>query len=65
MLIQANPAGIQEVCLHRMAHRKSTGLTLYLRTQDFFWFCNAVVKWQTPSVELDDMFRKVCGSQEF
>jgi hypothetical protein len=31
MLIQANPAGIQEVCLHRMAHRKRTGLTLYLR----------------------------------
>lgn len=38
MLIQANPAGIQE---------------------DFLWFCNAVVKWQTPSSELDDMFRKV------
>jgi hypothetical protein len=27
--------------------------------QDFFWFVNAVVKWQTPSSELDDMFRKV------
>jgi hypothetical protein len=27
--------------------------------QDFFWFCNAVVKWQTPSPELEDMFRKV------
>lgn len=29
--------------------------------EDFFWFCNAVIKWQSPSSELDDMFRKILG----
>jgi len=25
----------------------------------FLWFCNAVVRWTTPSEELNDMFRKI------
>jgi transportin-1 len=25
----------------------------------FLWFCNAVVKWQTPSQELNELFRRI------
>jgi len=28
-------------------------------SKHFIWFCNAVVKWKTPSDELRDMFRKI------
>ncbi|KAG8926361.1 hypothetical protein FRC03_004321 [Tulasnella sp. 419] len=28
-------------------------------SQHFLWFCNAVVKWNTPSDELREMFRKI------
>lgn len=27
--------------------------------QDFMWFCHAVVRWQNPSAELNEMFAKV------
>lgn len=32
-------------------------LTLYL--QSLLWFCNAIVKWNNPSQELNQMFQQL------
>ena len=32
---------------------------MILIIQAFLHFCNAVVKWQSPSAELDTMFRQI------
>jgi transportin-1 len=54
-LVQANPAGISKVSRLQYFpyhHR----VTLILVPQSLLWFCNAVVRWNTPSAELNNMF---------
>ena len=53
MMIGANPAGLENVCVW------SPFQTIPLTPQSFIWFCNAVVKWQHPSSQLDNMFRQI------
>jgi transportin-1 len=57
MLIQGNPGGVQDVSICSCSGPNTGDVDIAVQ-QDFFWFCNAIVKWQTPSPELEDMFRK-------
>jgi len=58
-LIQTNPAGVAKVWRSSCESWNVCSLTPVL-TQSFMWFCNAVVRWQHPSPELNEMFAHVC-----
>jgi hypothetical protein len=57
-LIQTNPAGVAKVWRSSGEAQNECSLTSVL-TQSFMWFCNAVVRWQHPSPELNEMFAHV------
>ena len=54
-LVQHNPAGITKVsAVHLMV--ASVELTVL---QSLLWFCNAIVRWNHPSAELNNMFQQL------
>lgn len=57
-LVQTNPAGIAKVCLATLSCSCSrVDRTIFL--QSLLWFCNAIVRWNNPSPELNAMFQQL------
>jgi transportin-1 len=54
-LVQANPAGIRQVRSLTLPFR-ATDRFAEPAPQSLLWFCNAIVRWNTPSAELNNMF---------
>ena len=52
-LVQVNPAGIAKVRFAKADFR----FYLIFLFQSLLWFCNSIVRWNSPSPELDNMFR--------
>jgi transportin-1 len=56
-LVQTNPAGIAKV---NAAFPPTTlPRAHYANLQSLLWFCNAIVRWNNPSPELNAMFQQL------
>jgi transportin-1 len=54
-LVQTNPSGIAKVSPTAYSRDMMTNRLM----QSILWFCNAIVRWTTPSAELNAMFQQL------
>ena len=52
-LVQVNPAGMAKVYCRNIVYL----IRLTTILQSLLWFCNAIVRWNQPSPELNNMFQ--------
>ena len=55
-MVQVNPAGIAKV--HKYYYLMSFRIAI-CSLQILLWFCNSLVRWNNPSLELNEMFRTI------